>query len=77
MTDLMIGSRLRNNESGKVVVVTETTAYSVEYINAAGNRTYIAKDRIHFDGKDRHRNYNWISNPPVFDHPVTAAKEEV
>ena len=77
MTELVIGSRLQNNESLKEVVVTEVLPEFVEYINASGNRSYVAKDRIHFDGKDRHRNYNWISNPPVFDHPVTAAKEEV
>jgi hypothetical protein len=66
---LKIGSKLKNNESGVIVTVTGVLPFKdsvlVEYINAVGNRCYIRRDRVHFDGKERKRDYNWISNPEV------------
>lgn len=70
MSNVKIGSKIRNNESGVEHEVAMVVHDRATYRNAAGRPVSVRLDRIHEDGKVRHRNYNLVAAPAVVDEPA-------
>lgn len=70
MSNVKIGSTIRNNESGTEYAVVAVVHDRATYRNATGRPVSVRLDRIHEDGKVRHRNYNLVTAPAVVDEPA-------
>lgn len=70
MSNVKVGSTIRNNESGLSFQVQGLLTEHAVIYSSTGRSIRVRLDRIHEDGKVRHRNYNLVTAPAVVDEPA-------
>jgi hypothetical protein len=63
MNEIKVGDRLWNNERKFAIIVTEVTEHTVSYVDKTGKTRNVQRERIHFDGRERKKGYNYLSWP--------------
>jgi hypothetical protein len=75
MNEIKVGDRLWNNEREFAIIVTEVTEHTVSYVDKTGKTRNVQRERIHFDGRERKKGYNYL--PDVLPAPAQVLDETI